>query len=96
MAESREDLIYSLARSMGMGETNKTPVKTAGKYSAETGTIFSNGHVIKRETIEQAKQYFDGQYRKLCEMDDDGARQMACIYEVAVEAIRIMVDTNNE
>ena len=91
MADSREALIHSLAASMGMGDSQK---RTAtGRYNAETGTIMSNGRVISNATAIQAKNYFTSQYNKLCEMDDEGAKQMATLYEVAMEAISIMVDS---
>ncbi|MCR5670409.1 MAG: hypothetical protein K6G10_05335 [Butyrivibrio sp.] len=91
MAQGREDLIYSLARSMGMGDAQKTKY-SASKFNAETGTMYCNGHIITRVTIDQAKSYFNAQYKKLAEKDDEGARELAMLYEVAVEAIGIMVD----
>ncbi len=92
MAQGREDLIYSLARSMGMGEAQKTKY-TSGKFNPETGTIFCNGHVITRGTIEQARTYFTAQYRKLAEKDDEGAKDLAMLYEVAMEAINMMSES---
>ena len=91
MAQGREDLIYSLAKSMGMGDSQKTKY-SASKFNADTGTIFSNGHVISRTTIDQAKSYFTAQYRKLAEKDDEGAKEMAMLYEVAMEAINMMLE----
>lgn len=92
MAQGREDLIYSLAKSMGMGDTQKTKY-TASKFNAETGTIYCNGHVINKATIDQAKSYFTTQYRKLAEKDDEGAKELASLYEVAMEAINMMVES---
>ncbi len=94
MAQGREDLIYSLAKSMGVGDAQKTKYST-GKFNAETGTIFSNGHVISKNTIDQAQCYFAAQYRKLAEKDDEGARELTMLYEVALEAINIMVENSN-
>ena len=88
---SREALIHSLAQSMGMGEAQKLKTAT-GRYNAETGTIVSNGRVISSATVIQAQNYFTSQYNKLAEMDDEGAKQMATLYEVAMEAIGIMID----
>ena len=88
--KGREALIHSLAQSMGMGDAQKKSV--AGRYNAETGTIVSNGRVISNATVLQAKNYFTAQYNKLAEMDDEGAKQMATLYEVAMEAIEIMVN----
>ncbi len=93
MANGREDLIYSLARSMGVGDAQKSKY-SSGKYNPETGTIYSNGHIISKATIEQAKTYFTNYYRKLAEKDDEGAKDMALLYEVAMEAINIMVENN--
>ncbi|MBQ7679882.1 MAG: hypothetical protein IJT34_08535 [Butyrivibrio sp.] len=93
MAENREDLIYSLARSMGMGDAQKTKYSVSN-YNSETGTLVCNGHIISRNNIDRAKSYFSSQYHKLMEKDDEGARQLAMMYEVAVEAIGFMLQTN--
>ena len=87
---SREALINSLAQSMGMGDAQKKA--SAAKYNSETGTIMSNGRVISNATVMQAKNYFTAQYNKLAEMDDEGARQMATLYEIAMEAITILTE----
>ena len=92
MAQEREDLIHSLAKSMGMGDAQKAKY-SSNKFNSETGTIYANGHVISRGTIEQARSYFTSQYRKIAEKDDEGAREMAMLYEVAMEAINMMVDS---
>ncbi len=92
MTVGREDLIHSLAKSMGVGEAQKSKY-SSGKYNVDSGTIFTNGHVITRVTIDQAKQYFTTQYRKLASKDDEGARDMAALYEVAMEAINMMVES---
>ncbi len=92
MSLGREDLIHSLAKSMGMGEAQKAKF-TSGKYNPESGTIFGNGHVISKNTIEQSRLYFLNQYRKLAEKDDEGAKELALIYEVAFEAINMMVES---
>ncbi len=89
----REALIHSLAQSMGVGDAQKK--STAAKYNPETGTIMSNGRVISNAAVVQAKNYFTAQYIKLSEMDDEGAKQMAILYEVAMEAIGIMTDSGN-
>ena len=38
MANEREDLIHSLAKSMGVGDAQKAR-GASGKYNAETGTM---------------------------------------------------------
>ena len=94
MSLGREDLIHSLAKSMGMGDAQKARF-SSGKYNPESGTIFSNGHAISKKTIDQARIYFLNQYRKLAEKDDEGAKELADIYEVAFEAINMMVESSN-
>ena len=94
MAQEREDLIHSLAKSMGVGDAQKAKF-TSNKFNSETGAMHANGHSIPRSTIEQAKVYFTNQYKKIAEKDDEGAAEMASLYEVAVEAINMMVDNMN-
>lgn len=77
---------------MGMGQAQKA-VHTSGRYNKETGTIYGNGHIISKNTIDQAKSYFETQYRKLAEKDDEGARDLAMLYEVAMEAIDIITES---
>ena len=93
MANEREDLIHSLAKSMGVGDAQKAR-GISGKYNAETGTMYCNGHIISRATIEQASSYFGSQYKRLAEIDDENAKEMASIYEVAMEAINMIVTPN--
>ncbi|RKM58630.1 MULTISPECIES: hypothetical protein [unclassified Butyrivibrio] len=90
MTDGREDLIYSLAKSMGVGDAQKNRV-SSGTYNTETGTMYCNGHVISRASIEQAKAYFTTQYKKLAERDDEGSKELATIYEVAMESINMVV-----
>ena len=90
MALEREDLIHSLAKSMGVGDAQKAKY-TANNFNTDTGAMYANGHVIPKETIEQARVYFTNQYRKIAEKDDEGAKEMAMLYEVAVQAINMMV-----
>jgi hypothetical protein len=95
MAQGREDLIHSLAKSMGMDNAQKTRFNS-GKYNPETGILYANGHTITKNTIEQARSYFTTQYRKLAEKDDEGAKQLAMIYEVAMESIGMVVESGQK
>ncbi|MBR4831088.1 MAG: hypothetical protein IKZ97_00505 [Butyrivibrio sp.] len=90
MTDGREDLIYSLAKSMGVGDAQKSRV-SSGKYNQETGTMYCNGHVISRASIEQARLYFTTQYKKLAEKDDEGSKELATLFEVAMESINMVV-----
>ena len=93
--QGREELIFSLAKSMGVGESQKAKQPTV-KPVVENGAVFAGGHTIKKETIEQAKAYFSMQYRKLAEMDDESATELANLYEVAVEGINLLYATNDK
>ena len=94
MSQSREDLIHSLASSMGMGESQKAHISSS-KYNMDTGVMYCNGHVINKNQIEQARIYFTTQYRKLAEKDDEGAKELSTMYEVAMEAITMMTGVEN-
>ena len=95
MSIGREDLIHSLAKSMGVGDAQKAKISSS-KYNADTGTLYCNGHSISKATIEQAKLYFTSQYRKLAIKDDEGAKDLATLYEIASEAISILTESGNK
>ncbi len=95
MTIGREDLIHSLAKSMGVGDAQNARISST-KYNADTGTMYCNGHVISKATIDQARLYFFNQYRKLAEKDDEGAKDMAAFYEIASEAINMIVESGNK
>lgn len=95
MPQGREDLIQSLAKSMGMGDAQKKNF-SSGKYNADTGAMYCNGHMITRSTIEQARSYFTTQYKRLAEKDDEDAKQLAGLYEVAMECIGMVVDSGKQ
>ncbi|MCR5099802.1 MAG: hypothetical protein K6B41_00445 [Butyrivibrio sp.] len=88
---NRESLITGLAVAMGQGEALKTRYDK-NKYDASTGTILCNGHIIKSQTIEQARMFFDEQRKKYQAQIDNlqGAYDIMCFYETAVQAIEMM------
>ncbi|MCR4833698.1 MAG: hypothetical protein K5900_08980 [Butyrivibrio sp.] len=93
-SQDREELIFSLAKSMGVGESQKprTVIPTVAKPTVEADSIFANGHRITKVTIEQAKSYFAAQYRKLSSMDDESATELASLYEVAMLGINGLLE----
>lgn len=94
-SQGREELIFSLAKSMGVGESQKpkTVISTPTvKTGLESNSIFANGHRITKTTIEQAKSYFSAQYRKLSSMDDESASELASLYEVAMLGINNLLE----
>lgn len=92
--QDREELIFSLAKSMGVGESQKpkTVIPSAVKPTAEGNSIFANGHRITKATIEQSKSYFAAQYRKLSSMDDESATELAALFEVAILGINSLLE----
>ncbi|MCR5100474.1 MAG: hypothetical protein K6B41_03860 [Butyrivibrio sp.] len=86
--ENKAELIEGLAIAMGQGEALKTRYDL-NKYDSTTGTMYCNGHIISSSTINNAKNFFDAQRRKYKEHIEElqGAYDMMCFYEVALEGI---------
>ena len=86
---TRADLINQLAASMGAGELS--PTKFVDKrYNSETGTLYCNGKITK-SVADVALKHFQIM-RNRCKASTLETRQMADIYECAIEAIKIMQD----
>ena len=84
----RTDLINQLAASMGAGQFAQTKFEES-RFDPETGTLYCNGMVISASVAEQAIKHFELMYKK-CDLQDPASRQMAMIYQTAIEAIKIM------
>ena len=84
----REDLINALAASMGAGQFGATKYEES-RFDPETGTLYCNGMVISSSVAEQAIKYFNT-IKKKCDMNEPSSRQMAMIYQCAIEAIKVM------
>ena len=84
----RTDLINQLAASMGAGQFAQTKFEES-RFDPETGTLYCNGMVISASVAEQAIKHFDLMYKK-CDLKEPASRQMAMIYQTAIEAIKIM------
>ena len=90
---NREDLINKLAASMGAGAFAQTKYEES-RYDAETGTLYCDGIMIAKPIIDKAEQHFKALKAK-CSYDDSASREMAMIYQVALEGIkRIKADGN--
>ena len=86
---NRADLINQLAASMGAGSLS--PTKYVDKrYDSETGTLYCNGKVSKSVAAVSLKHFTLMKAR--CKGDSLEIRQMADIYQCAIEAIKIMQD----
>ncbi len=95
MADNRADLISQLAASMGAGQFAQTKYEES-RYDAETGTLYCAGMVISKSVIEKAEKHFKTLQGK-CSLSDPSSREMAMIYQVALEGIaRIKNDSKKE
>jgi hypothetical protein len=90
----REDLINKLAASMGAGDFAKTKYEES-RYDAETGTLYCDGIMITKPVIEKAEQHFKALKSK-CSYTDPASREMAMIYQIALEGIRMIKNSGQE
>ena len=88
------DLLNQLAASMGAGDFAKTKYEDS-KYDPETGTLYCDGIMITKPVIEKAEQQFKALKSK-CSYNDPASREMAMIYQVALEGIKIMRASGQE
>ncbi|MCR5626086.1 MAG: hypothetical protein K6F99_02095 [Lachnospiraceae bacterium] len=87
--ETKANLIQQLALTTGALATTADRFSKS-RYNAETGTLYCNGVVITRSTIEEAKSYFE---KMVSQCNAAGAREMRDIgtyYQLAIEAINMM------
>ncbi|WP_022773071.1 hypothetical protein [Butyrivibrio sp. AE2015] len=90
----REDLINQLAASMGAGDFAQTKYKES-KYDAQTGTLYCDGIMITKPVIEKAEQHFKTLKSK-CSYNDPASREMAMIYQVAIEGINMIRNSGQQ
>lgn len=84
----RSDLITQLAASMGAGQFAQTSYEES-RFDPDTGTLYCNGMAISASVAEQAIKHFETVQKK-CDMNEPASRQMAMIYQCAIEAIKMM------
>ena len=84
----RSDLINQLAASMGAGQFAQTKYEES-RFDSETGTLYCNVMTITSSVADQAIKHFEMVYRK-CDLNEPASRQMAMIYQCAIEAIKVM------
>ena len=84
----RSDLINQLAASMGAGQFGATKYEES-RFDPDTSTLYCNGMVISSSVADQAIKYFNT-IKKKCDLNEPSSRQMAMIYQCAIEAIKVM------
>ena len=90
----REELINQLAASLGAGDFAKTKYEES-RYDPQTGTLYCDGIMITKPVIERAKQHFSTLKAK-CSYTDPASREMAMIYQVALEGIKLIEKSGQE
>ncbi len=84
----RADLINQLAASMGADQRVVTRQEQS-RYNSKTGTLYCNGMQINASIADQAIKHFELEASK-CDKNDNSSRQMAMIYECAIQSIKMM------
>ncbi|MCR5178274.1 MAG: hypothetical protein K6C95_04735 [Lachnospiraceae bacterium] len=88
---NREELIGALAAAMGQGAFSSTKYEDA-RYDMSTGTLYCQGYIISKSTVDAALDYFKASKLKCDKVaeNDSSMRNMALYYQVAIEAISMM------
>ena len=91
--QSREQLIGALATAMGAGSFAQTKYEGA-HFDHDTGTLYCNGIVISKSSIQDALEYFQASKvncEKMAEQNGDiSMRNIAIYMQTAIEAIKLM------
>ena len=85
--DNREDLIKSLAESVGFKSIKADRQESV--FDVSTGTLYCNGMIITKSISEEASRFFENLERQYL----DGAhenKQLAMFYRCAIEAISLM------
>ncbi|MBO6137950.1 MAG: hypothetical protein J6O71_04985 [Lachnospiraceae bacterium] len=86
---TRENLIQALAASMGHEDIKSTRLGDS-RFNPDTGTLFCNGYVVSKNTIEEARQFFEKQSQRYANSPEKELKNMSQIYAVGAEAIKMM------
>ncbi len=84
----RSDLIHQLAASMGAERPAISKSQYESRFDHSTGTLYCDGMTISASVADQAIKYFTAEKSK-CSLHDPASKQMAMIYQCAIEAIQV-------
>ena len=89
---SKETLIDALAESMGQPNFSRQKYEDS-KYDPNTGTLYCQDCIIRKNTIDSALEYMKAQKNRAETMaeSDSGIRNIIMYYRTAIEAINLMV-----
>ncbi|MCR4762307.1 MAG: hypothetical protein K5696_02145 [Lachnospiraceae bacterium] len=88
---NKEDLIGALAAAMGQGGYSTTKYEES-RYDSSTGTLYCQGYIISKSSVDEAVEYFRNAKKKCDRMADTDVtmRNAGLYYQVAIEAILMM------
>lgn len=89
---TKSAIIESLAMEMGMGKFNDTRYGV-DRYDPNTGTLYCNGAMISKNTVQDAKNYMKQQiatYRGRAGAGIKQAEDLATIYQIALTGIEFL------
>ena len=92
-SNTRENLIHALAASMGHEDISSTRLGDS-RYNPDTGTLFCNGYVVSKNTIEEARIFFEKQSQRYANATEKELKNMSQIYAVGAEAIKMMQNSD--
>ncbi len=91
--DNRAELIAGLATAMGAGPIKDAQLQNT-RYDRTTGTFYCNGHIITANMIDKAIIYYENMFQRAQKNPD--TREMALVYELALEAIRLLKNDPNK
>lgn len=89
----KEQLIQALAASLGQNNIDMKDTRyTGGVYDSSTGTLYCQGYIISKCSIEEAKEFFRIAKSKSDRLADTDtvSRNASLYYQTAIEAITLM------
>ena len=81
--DNREQLIRSLAKTMGMSGEKK---KEESHFDPSTGTLYCGSRVFQQTEIQKAKKFCMENAKKMASFDDNSST----LYEIAAAAIELL------
>ena len=79
---------------MGAGDFASTKYEES-RYDPQTGTLYCDGVMITKPVIEKAERHFSALKAK-CSYADPASREMAMIYQIALEGIKMIKNSGQE
>ena len=92
--ETKANLIQQLALTTG-ALPNPTDRYSKSRFNPETGTLYCNGVVITKSTIDEAKNYFEKMQSQCNAAGSREMRDVGTYYQLAIEAINMMQEGRN-